>query len=154
MNLFGFKKKETKPDLLKKENIRMNCKRAPKDEVILEVGKMLYESGYVADDYPQAMLKREETFSTIIGNGIALPHGVEEAKKAVLHSGIAVMAFPEGTSWGDEDVKLVVGIAGVGEEHLMILANIADKLAAPEDVDHLITGSADDVYKLFMGGNQ
>ena len=40
MNLFGFKKKETKPDLLKKENIRMNCKRAPKDEVILEVGKL------------------------------------------------------------------------------------------------------------------
>jgi len=154
MNLFEFKKKETKPDLLKKENIRMNCKRAPKDEVILEVGKMLYETGYVDENYPAAMLKREETFSTIIGNGIALPHGVEEAKKAVIHSGIAVMAFPEGTNWGEEDVKLVVGVAGVGEEHLMILANIAEKLATPEAVDLLIAGTADDVYRVFMGGDQ
>jgi mannitol/fructose-specific phosphotransferase system IIA component len=151
MNLFGFKKKETKPDLLKKENIRMNCKRAPKDEVILEVGKMLYECGYVDANYPPAMLKREETFSTIIGNGIALPHGVEEAKKAVIHSGIAVMAFPEGTNWGEEDVKLVVGVAGVGEEHLRILGIVADKMLDPDAADKIANADAENVYKILSG---
>ena len=83
------------------------------------------------------------------GNGIALPHGVEEAKKEIKHSGIAVMVFPEGTDWGTEKVNLVIGIAGVGEDHLEILATIAEKMATPEAVEELIKGSADDIYAAF-----
>lgn len=147
--LFGKKKKEETPlELLYKKNIRMNCKPASKETVIREVGQMLYESGYVDEKYIDAMVKREETFSTNVGNAIALPHGVEEAKKEVKSSGIAVMTFPEGTDWGNgEKVKLVVGVAGVGDAHLEILANIAMKLAEPEDVDRLVNSSVDEVYK-------
>lgn len=153
MALFKFKKqaKEEKPELLKRENIRLNCKRAPKEEVIKAVGKMLCESGYVDEEYTDAMLKRELTFATNVGNGIALPHGVEEAKKAIKHSGIAVMTFPEGTDWGGDDVKLVIGIAGVGEEHLTILGNIATKMATPEDVDRLVNGTEEEVYNILTG---
>lgn len=155
MALFGFKKKtkEEKPELLKKENIRLNCSRMPKEEVIKAIGKMLVDSGYVGEGYIDAMLKRELTFATNVGNGIALPHGVEEAKKDIKYSGIAVMTFPEGTDWGGDDVKLVIGIAGVGEEHLTILGNIATKMATPEDVDRLLNGTEDEVYEILTGGN-
>ena len=95
------------------------------------------------------MIKRELSFPTNIGNGIALPHGVEEAKKEIKHSGIAVMVFPEGTDWGTEKVNLVIGIAGAGEDHLEILATIAEKMATPEAVEELIKGSADDIYAAF-----
>ena len=95
------------------------------------------------------MLKRELTFATNVGNGIALPHGVEEAKKEIKASGIAVMAFPEGTDWGGSDVKLVIGIAGVGEEHLTILGNIATKMQTPEDVDRVVNGTEEEVYEIF-----
>ena len=113
-----------------------------------------FPESITSDAVFNALCAREKIMSTAVGNGIALPHGVEEAKKAVIHSGIAVMAFPEGTNWGEEDVKLVVGVAGVGEEHLMILANIAEKLSTPEAVERLVAGTADDVYSVFMGGNQ
>lgn len=152
--MFGFGKKqkqekEEKQELLEMKNIRLGCTRMPKDEVIREMGRMLYESGYVDESYTEAMLKRELTFSTNIGNGIALPHGVEEAKKEIRHSGIGVMVFPEGTSWGSEDVKLVIGIAGVGEDHLEILSIIAEKMAEPEAVEQVVKSSREEIYKTF-----
>ncbi len=138
-------------ELLQKNNILLNCKAKPKEDVIREVGRLLYESGYVDESYIDGMLKRELTFSTNIGNGIALPHGVEEAKKDIKKSGIAVMIFPEGTMWKDEMVYVVIGIAGVGEEHLDVLANIADKLCTIEAVDNLIKSSVDEIYNIFTG---
>lgn len=146
-----FKKKQVKNPLLMKENIRLNCEAMPQEQVIEEIGKMLVESGYVKENYIEAMKKRELTFSTHVGNGIAMPHGIEEAKKEILNSGIAVMVFPNGTMWGENEVKLVVGIAGVGEEHLEILGNIAMKLGMPEDVEALVAGTVDEVYNTLSG---
>lgn len=146
-----FRKSAKKLPLLLKENIKTNCKRMEKNDVIRAVGQMLVDSGYVKQDYVQGMIEREKTFATNIGNGIALPHGVEEAKREIKASGIAVMIFPEGTSWGDEDVKLVIGIAGTGEDHLAILSNIAIKMSTPDAVDELIKGSIDQIYQTLKG---
>lgn len=146
-----FRKSAKKLPLLLKENIKTNCKRMEKNDVIRAVGQMLVDSGYVKQDYVQGMIEREKTFATNIGNGIALPHGVEEAKREIKASGIAVMIFPEGTRWGDEDVKLVIGIAGTGEDHLAILSNIAIKMSTPDAVDELIKGSIDQIYQTLKG---
>ena len=109
------------------------------------------DSGYVDQPYVDAMLEREKSFSTYMGNDLALPHGVESAKKAIKASGIAVMVFPEGTPWGDETARIVVGIAGVGEEHLQILSVIADKMLEPGAADTLVNGDADTVYQILSG---
>lgn len=149
--MFGFGKKEVnkKKSLLELENIRLNCTRMSKEEVIRKVGNMLCGSGYVEESYTESMLQREITFPTNIGNGIALPHGVEEGKKAVKSSGIVVLVFPEGTNWGTEDVKLVIGIAGAGEEHLEILSIIAEKMSDPDAVERMMTCSAEEIYRIF-----
>lgn len=152
---FGKKKEVKKQELLELKNIRLDCKPKDKDEVIREVGRMLCDSGYVDEGYIDAMLKREMTFATNIGNGIALPHGVEEAKKEIKHSGIAVMVFPEGTEWGNEKVKLVIGIAGGGEDHLEILSTIAERLADPAAVEKLVSATKEEIYNTFTGkGNE
>ena len=149
------RKEERKQELLEMKNIRLDCKPKGKDEVIREVGQMLCDSGYVDEGYIEGMLKRELTFATNIGNGIALPHGVEEAKKEIRRSGIAVMIFPEGTDWGGELVKLVIGIAGAGEEHLEILSTIAECLCNPSDVERLVSCTKKEIYDTFTGkGNE
>lgn len=146
------KRKETKKlELLQKKNIIINCKSKSKDEVIREVGQLLCDSGYVESSYIDAMLEREKIFATNIGNSIAIPHGVETAKKNIKVSGIAVMVFPEGTPWNDELVKVVIGIAGVGDDHLEVLANIANTLSTQEAVDKLVKSSADMILKTFTG---
>lgn len=145
---FKSKKKEEKKDLLYRENIKVNCQPKSQEEIIREMGQMLVDTGYVEAPYIEAMLKREESFSTFMGNGLALPHGVEEAKKDIIASGIAVMTFPEGVSWGDNTANLVVGIAGVGEEHLRILSIIADKMLDEETSQKLIHGDVDTIYRI------
>lgn len=142
-----------KLELLYPENVRVGCKADAKENVIRAVGQMLVDSGYVNPSYVDAMVKREETFSTFMGNELALPHGVEEAKKEVKASGIAVMVFPEGTDWGGETVKVVVGIAGVGEEHLQILSAIAELVLEEGSMEKIISGSVEEVYEMLKGGN-
>lgn len=149
--MFKTKKKE----LLYRENVIADCRPDTQENVIRKVGQMLVDSGYVAQSYVEAMLEREKTFSTYMGSGLALPHGVEKAKKAVKASGIAVMIFPEGISWGsdEEKVQVVIGIAGVGDEHLRILSIIADKMLDEEAAEQLIHGDADTVYKILSERN-
>lgn len=146
------KKEEKKLELLYRENVKVNCKPDTKENVIRAVGQMLVDKGYVEQPYVDAMVKREESFSTYMGNELALPHGVEEAKKEIKASGIAVMIFPEGTEWGNEKAKIVVGIAGVGEEHLQILSILADKVLEEGNVEKLTKGSVDEVYEMLKGG--
>lgn len=149
-----FKKKEVKEEkkeLLYRENIRVNCKAATQEEVIREVGQMLVDSGYVDAPYVEGMLEREKSFSTFMGNGLALPHGVEEAKKEIKASGIAVMTFPEGIDWAGNQVNVVIGIAGVGEEHLEILSIIAEKMLDDTAAEKLATGDVDTVYQILAG---
>lgn len=149
---FKSKKKESeKKELLYRENVLVGCKADTQENVIRQVGQMLVDSGYVDQPYVEAMLEREKTFSTFMGNELALPHGVEAAKKDIKASGIAVMVFPEGTRWGDETVKIVIGIAGVGEEHLQILSVIADKMLEPGAVDEIVKSNADAVYRILAG---
>lgn len=138
-------------ELLQKKNIILNCRAKAKEEIIREIGQVLLDNGYVEKDYIEGMLERENTFSTNIGNGIAIPHGVEAAKKNIKNSGIAVMVFPEGTRWNEDVVKIVIGIAAKGEEHLDILANIADKLSTEEAVEDMIRSSAEEIYSRFTG---
>ena len=147
------KKEEKKLALLYSENVKVGCKADTKENVIRQVGQMLVDSGYVNPSYVDAMVKREESFSTYMGNELALPHGVEEAKKEIKASGIAVMIFPEGTDWGGETVKVVVGIAGVGEEHLQILSVIAEQALEEGNMERIINGSAQEVYEILKGGN-
>lgn len=148
---FKKKKEEEKKELLYRENIRVGCEPAAKEQVIRTVGQMLVDGGYVDQPYVDAMVEREKTFSTFMGSGLALPHGVEEAKKEVKASGIAVMTFPTAIDWDGNEVNVVIGIAGVGEEHLDILATIADKMLDEMAAQRLATGDVDTVYQILTG---
>lgn len=150
-----FKKKvaavSEKKELLYKDNIKVGCADMDKQTIIRTLGQMLVDTGYVNSKYIDGMLEREKTFSTFMGLGLAIPHGVEAAKKEVVHSGIAVMTFPQGVAWGDETANLVVGIASVGEEHLEILSIISEKIMDEDLAAKLIGGDVDTVYNILSG---
>lgn len=149
-----FKKKEEKKNLLYRDNIRVNCPPMSQEEVIREVGGMLVDAGYVDVGYVDAMLEREKSCSTFMGSGLALPHGVEEAKKEIKASGIAVMTFSEKIDWGGNEVGIVIGIAGVGDEHLEILSVIADKMMDESSAERLLGGDADTIYEILGEGGE
>lgn len=143
--------KTKKKELLYRENIRVGCRADSQEQVIREVGQMLVDGGYVEQPYVEAMLEREKSFSTFMGNGLALPHGVEAAKKEIKASGIAVMTFPEGIDWAGNPVKVVIGIAGVGEEHLQILSVIAEKMLDEDAAEKITNGDVETIYQILAG---
>ena len=144
--------KRKKKEILLKENIRLNLNSVNKYEAIKMAGKILVDHGYVEESYIEAMIEREEDLSTYIGNGIAIPHGVGRAKKFIKKSGIVILQFPEGVDFGEEKAYLIIGIAGVGEEHLQILSNIATVIGEgdPDKIGKLkTTKDVNDIYETF-----
>ena len=136
--------------VLCKENIFLGLNTVTKEEAIVLAGQKLVENGYVNENYIDAMLEREKIMTTFMGMGVAIPHGVNEAKKEVKNSGIVILQFPEGVDFDGEKAHLVIGIAGVGNEHLEILSNIAvvldddltDRLKDSTDKDEILEAFA------------
>ena len=128
--------------MLKIENIMTGLAPESKEDAIRRVGRLLYESGYVDASYIDAMIERENLTTTYMGMGLAIPHGTSEAKAAVKKSGIAVLQYPEGVEFEDEKAHLIIGIAGVGDSHLEILAKVSEALE-DEDVLERLSKSAD-----------
>ncbi|MCS0787548.1 PTS mannitol transporter subunit IICBA [Cytobacillus firmus] len=130
-------------DLLRPENIFLNKEFADKEEAIRFAGRVLVDAGYVEESYIEAMIERDNITSTYMGNDVAIPHGTEEAKKAVIKSGFTVIQVPNGVDFDGQKVRLIFGIAGKDGTHLEILSGIAvtcsdmdniEKLAAAESV--------------------
>lgn len=138
--------------ILKKENILINCKQKKKEEILKELGTILFENGYTSNRYVEALLEKEKVFNTAIGFGLAIPHGIESMKSEIKESGLAIMTVPEGVDWGNGNtVKLIVAIAGKGEEHIDILSNIALSCTSEEEVNRLASASVDELYNTFAG---
>jgi PTS system mannitol-specific IIC component len=125
-------------DLLLEENIFMGKEFATKEEAIRFAGEVLVKGGYVKDSYVEAMIEREEITSTYMGNNVAIPHGTEEAKKAVIKSGFTVIQVPNGVDFNGEQAKMIFGIAGKDGTHLEILSGIAIICSEQENVDQMV----------------
>lgn len=139
-------------DLLRKDNIKLGLKSVTKDEAIRMAGRLLVEGGYVGENYIEAMIEREKDITTYIGSGIAIPHGVAAAKREIKKSGIVVLQFPDGVKFDGETAHLIIGIAGAGDEHLTILANIATAIEDENvSVEALYkTTDKEEIYRLFV----
>ena len=140
----------TGPKTLTLDNIMIGLESVSKEEAIKQAGDILFKGGYVNEDYVEAMLQRDRELSTFIGNGTAIPHGVNEAKKEIKHTGISILQYPDGIDYDGNTVYLVVGIAGLGNEHLKILSNLAEIIEDEEKVEQLrTTKDINDLYKQF-----
>lgn len=108
------------------QQILLNSQVATKDEVLELISQNLSTLGLVKGDYLDALLGREEKVSTYLINGVAIPHGVNEAKEQVVQTGVFIVQVPKGIVWNDKgDVaRLIVGIAAKGKDHLSLLQRL------------------------------
>lgn len=127
-----------KKEILVKEGILLNVKSETKYEAIERVGKLLIDGGYVKDNYIEGMKAREDEVTTYMGNGVAIPHGMNEYKKEILETGIVIAQYPNGVDFGDGNIAyIVIGIAGIGDEHMEILSKIALTVQYEENVERM-----------------
>lgn len=139
-----------KSSILSENNIILGLESESKEDAITRAGRLLVKGGYVKEGYIDAMHEREKVVTTYIGMGVAIPHGIGEAKKQIEKSGVVVLQYPNGVKFGDELAYLVIGIAGAGDEHLEILSNIATSLENPDLVEKLnSTKNKQDILSVF-----
>jgi phosphocarrier protein FPr len=99
----------------------------------------LVENGRVTTAYVDGMLAREQTMSTYLGNGIAIPHGQFDNRADIFATGISVVQFPAGIEWEDGELAyLVIGIAATADEHIGVLANLSQVIEEEADAQQLI----------------
>src|SRR5918911_4129279 len=120
------------------ETVRLGARARDKQDAIQQAGELLVASGCVAAAYVSGMLAREQTMSTYLGNGVAIPHGQHENLADVRRTGISVLQLPEGVEWEPgERAYLVIGIAANADEHVGVLANLAEIIEDPDAADQL-----------------
>ncbi|MDR3210914.1 MAG: PTS sugar transporter subunit IIA [Planctomycetota bacterium] len=141
-------------EVLKRKNIITGCVTEGHEDVIRRTGAMLVAEGYVGENYITGMLKRDRDFSTAIGNGIAIPHGTKEFKNDIIATGLVVLTYPQGVAWNDGIVKLVVGIAAKGDEHIEILERLVEAFEDESAVDEIVAAAdAEKIYQVLTQGN-
>jgi PTS system mannitol-specific IIA component len=124
-------------DLLTTDAIRLNASAASAEDAIRVTGGVLVEVGAVADTYIDAMLAREQSVSTYMGEGFAIPHGTVESKDTVKRNALSFVRFPDGVDWNGNDVRIAIGIAAVGDDHIGILSKLAMILVDPDQAKQL-----------------
>ena len=126
-------------NVLIKESIQTKKSFTDNKEATVAAGKILFENGYVEQEYVDSMLEKLETqsFATYIGNGVAIPHGMAEGSKYVKNTGISIIQVPDGVEWNEERAFIVVGIAANSDDHMNVLASLADAIEDLEEAKKL-----------------
>ena len=124
--------------------IKLGATVADKQDAIRQAGELLVSSGAVAPNYVNGMLAREETMSTYLGEGVAIPHGQYDNREEIFETGISVLQIPAGILWeededDEEKAYLVIGIAASKDEHVGVLAKLAEAIEEEEIVEKLRT---------------
>ncbi|BBZ79093.1 PTS mannose transporter subunit IIA [Mycolicibacterium anyangense] len=140
-------------DMLAVESIVLAGTATTRDGAIGEAGRLLVACGAVEPAYVEAMYEREGSVSTYVGNGLAIPHGTNDAKSSIKRTGISFVRYAEPIDWNGKPAEFVVGIAGAGKDHMALLTQIAgvflnkDEVArlraaqTPEEVREVLAGS-------------
>jgi PTS system mannitol-specific IIC component len=137
-------------DILVPESVVLTGTASTRDDAIDEAGQLLLARGAVDNDYILAMHEREESVSTYMGSFLAIPHGTNAAKDHIKKSAVSVVRYPDGIDWNGKQVKFVVGVAGINNEHLHILSSIAKVFTNKAQVAQLEAATTvDEVLELF-----
>ncbi|MDS0524397.1 PTS sugar transporter subunit IIA [Clostridium sp. SHJSY1] len=144
-----------KKGILVKKGILLDVKSETKNEAIERVGKLLIDGGYVKDNYIEGMKVRENEVTTYIGNGVAIPHSMNEYKKDILETGIVIAQYPNGVDFGEGNIAyIVIGVAGKGDEHMEMLSKIALTVQYEENIEKMKSAkTSEEIIQIIQEGD-
>ncbi|HEX3327926.1 MAG TPA: PTS sugar transporter subunit IIA [Actinomycetota bacterium] len=125
--------------LLSTESVRVGIRADSRREAIQQAGKLLVEIGAVEAPYVDAMQEREESLSSYVGEGFALPHGTDISRKYVKRPAVAFLQYPGGIDWEGEPVQACIAIAARSDEHTEVMARLAQILLDADRAELLRT---------------
>ncbi|HCX65378.1 MAG TPA: transcriptional antiterminator BglG, partial [Eubacteriaceae bacterium] len=95
-------------NLFYKEHLYVRQNYKDKDALILQIGNVLRDTGFVTQEFVESAIGRETITSTMVGGGVAIPHG---ESKYVNVPVVAVVTLEEPIDWMGEQVETVFLLA-------------------------------------------
>lgn len=142
-------------DVLRPETIVLDGHATSREEAIDQAGALLVSAGAVEQAYVDSMHEREKSVSTFMGNGLAIPHGTNEAKESIKGSAISFIRLDEPVDWGGKPATFIVGIAGADGSHLKTLSKIAKIFGKADTVEQLEQAKTkDEILEIFEKVNK
>ncbi|WP_024872429.1 phosphoenolpyruvate--protein phosphotransferase [Tolumonas lignilytica] len=120
--------------MLSSDNMILQAAWISKAEVLKGMVDHLWLTGRTAQPYSleEALWTREETYSTGLGHGIALPHAMSDA---IEHPAISICRLTQAVDWGSLDgqpvdlvIMLTLSTRQGKEQHLRIFSRLARKI--------------------------
>lgn len=142
---------EPAADVLSVDSIVLAGTATTRDGAIGEAGRLLVACGAVEPAYVEAMYEREGSVSTYMGNGLAIPHGTNDAKSSIKRTGMSFVRYPEPIDWNGKPAEFVVGIAGAGKDHMALLTKIAGVFLNKDEVARLRQASTPEEVREVLG---
>lgn len=134
-------------ELLAPESIVLVAVADSVDDAIEQAGAALVATGAVDEPYVAAMLDRERSVSTYVGEGVAIPHATRAGTASVLRDALVLLRFADPIDWNGHDVSVVIGIAAEGSGYIGLLSQLATILLEPGRAEALRAAtSTDEVY--------
>lgn len=136
-------------NLINPNSIDLNAKVTDKQNAISELVELMFKGGNVKDkeSYKTAILQREESSSTGIGDEIAIPHAKTSAIK---EAGIAIMIVKDGVDYESLDgqnTKLffMIGAPDNGQDtHLEVLSKLSTLVMTPGFKESILQANTKD----------
>ena len=142
-------------ELLAVASIDLEATATSRDDAIRQAGAGLLAVGAIDEAYVDAMIDRENSVSTFMGEGVAIPHGTLAAKDSVMSDALSLVRFPDGVDWDGNDVRLAFGIAAKGNGHIALLSQLATVLMDPEKAEALRAATTtEQVYALLESDDE
>lgn len=140
--------------ILSINKVKLNVSAKDKYEAIRIAGELLVNAGHAEPSYVDSMIERENSLSTYMGGGLAIPHGTSESKGTIKSTGLSIVQLPEGVDFGEGNVAhLVIGIAAVGDDHLDILTNVAMICSDDDNLELILKASTpEQMIEIFENG--
>lgn len=120
-------------DIMRTELMLLPAQATSKEAILDEMAAKLVETGAVTDyqKFRQAIAEREQSMSTGLGNGIAIPHAKDET---VIKTSVVFAKQPAGVDFDSLDGQparlffMIAAEGGAANTHLTILANLSKLL--------------------------
>lgn len=137
------------PSVLGADAVRLGLTAADKEDALRQCGAVLVEIGAVEPPYAEAILERERSVSTYMGEGVAIPHGTDESRVHINRAALAFLQFPNGVDWNGQRCTVCIAIASSSDQHIGILQSLAMVLTDPDKSRRLReTGEIAEVLEL------
>lgn len=141
--------------LLTADAVRLGLTATDKEDALRQCGAVLVEIGAADPQYTNAMVERERSVSTFMGEGVAIPHGTDESRAHITRPALAVLQFTNGVDWNGNEVRLCIAIASRTNEHVGILQSLATVLADRDKAARLReTSDVNEVLTLLAADTQ